>query len=167
MVTFGRKPTFQSSDEIDFAVSEDGRSFTLEFIGSGFQLDTGSSEAMVSTRLFFVVVPLEGDDERVEIEFIADTSATALNGATAVVVLSVNGQTVAADLAVQDQDQSFDTTLKFAAARPAECRLGLLFLTGRESKNSDSQAILTAHAIDAEILPRPPGPQGPPVGGEA
>ena len=79
MATFARTPTFQSSDEIDFAVSGDGTAFTLNFGGSGFQLDNKSWQSPVSTLLFSLVVPLEGDDEKVEIEFIASTSGIAFN----------------------------------------------------------------------------------------
>jgi hypothetical protein len=163
MATFGRTPTFQSSDEIDFAVSDDGRAFTLLFVGSGFELDTGASEAPIATRLFSLVVPIEGDDERVEIEFIAGASVTLFDGATAASVLSVNGQSVVADLSAQDPAQDSETVLKYAADRPSECRLAFLLLAGRDSKNPNSNAVLAAQSIDAEFLPRAPGPQGPPV----
>ena len=83
MLTFGRAPTFQTSDAIDFAVSEDGRALTIEFGSSGFDLDANSSSAPVSTGLFCVVIPLEGDDKNAEIEFIASTSVIASNRATA------------------------------------------------------------------------------------
>lgn len=160
MFTFGQKPTFQSSADIDFGVSEDKRSFTLEFGTTGFQLDTGASKAPLATRAFYLVVPLEGDG-KAEIAFAAQTSVVALNGATATIVLSVNGQTAVTDIPGQDQEQSLNTELRFVAENPAECRLSLVFLGGRDSTNADSQAVLTGLSVDAELLPRPPQPTGP------
>lgn len=163
MITFGRTLGFQSSDEIDFAVSDDGRAFTVNFVGAGFQLDTAQSQEPIATRQFSLAVPIEGDDEHVEIEFSAGTNATLTEGGTAIALLSVNGQSAVTALAAEETDQAFQTTLTFSAPRPKECRLTFMLLGGRDSQNPNSEALAQILSIDAEILPRPPGPEGPPV----
>ncbi|HVO16130.1 MAG TPA: hypothetical protein VMV26_13000 [Alphaproteobacteria bacterium] len=163
MVTFGRTPGFQSSDEIDFSVSDDGRAFTVNFVGAGFQFDTAQSQEPITTRQFSLAVPIEGDDDHVEIEFSAGTNATLIDGGTAIALLSVNGQSAVTALAAEEADQAFQTTLTYSAPRPKECRLTFMLLGGRDSQNANSEALASTLSIDAEILPRPPGPEGPPV----
>ena len=163
MVTFARTPTFQSSADIDFAVSDDGRAFTLSFGETGFQLDTEKWKTPLATTLFSLVVPVSGDEETIETEFIAETSVVGFGGATATVLLSVNGRSVVTDLPAEDSDQSFNTVLRYTGVRPSEFRLAFLLLGTREAQNPESNAILTGLVIDGEFLPRPAGPEGRPV----
>jgi hypothetical protein len=80
----------------------------------------------------------------VEIEFIITNAFVGTTeGATATMVLSVNGQTTFADFPA-NSDQGFDHVLKFTAPSASECRLNVFLLVGRDSNNPD-----------AEILPRP------------
>jgi hypothetical protein len=157
MFTFGQTPTFQSDEKFDLSVSDDGRALTLGFL-EGFEVTVGGSKspAPTSTRAFFLVLPLEGndDEERVKIEFIASGFVLTTKGATATLVFSVNGQTTFADFPA-NSDQSFDQRLKFTARSPSECRLCVFLLVGRASKNSNAEAFLSAPVINAEFLPRP------------
>jgi|SRR5215210_7681042 len=156
MFTFGQTPTYQSDEKFDLAVSDDKRALTLRF-SEGFEVTVGGGEspAPTSTRAFCLVLPLEGDDETAEIEFIV-TNALVMTteGATATMVLNVNGQTTVADIPA-NSDQSFDQRLTFTAPSPSECRLCVFLLVGRDSNNSSAEAFLSAPVIDAEILPRP------------
>jgi hypothetical protein len=155
MFTFGQTPTYQSDDKFDLNVSDDKRALTLNF-SDGFEVTVGGSKspAPTSTRVFSLVLPLEGDDERVEIEFIVTNAfVVTTEGATATIVFSVNGQTTVADFPA-NSEQSFDQVLKFTAPSPSECRLCVFLLVGRDSKNSNAEAFLSAPVIDAEILPR-------------
>jgi len=156
-VTFGQ-PTFQSDENFDLAISDDKRALTLGFL-EGFEVTVGGSKspAPTATRAFFLVLPLEGydDNERVEIEFFCSNAFVATTeGATATLVFSVNGQTTVADFP-QNSEQSFVQTLKFTALSPSECRLCVFLLVGRDSKNPNAEAFLSASVLDAEILPRP------------
>jgi hypothetical protein len=153
MFTFGQIPTYQSDDKFELGVSDDKRALTLTF--SDLQVTVGGSKspAPASTRVFCVVVPLEGDDKSVEIEFTASAFIKTLEGATATLVSSVNGQTTVADFPA-NSDQSFEQRLKFTAQSPSECRLCVFLLVGRDSKNSNAEAFLNVPSIDAEILPR-------------
>jgi hypothetical protein len=155
MFGFGQTPTFQSDEPFVLDVSDDKRALTLTF--SEFEVSVGSSQspAPMSTRAFFLVLPLEGYDERVEIEFFCSNAfVLTTEGATATLVFSVNGQTTVADFPA-NSEQSFIQPLKFTAPSPSECRLCVFLLVGRDSKNSNSEAFLRVPAIDAEILPRP------------
>ncbi len=154
MFTFGQAPTYQSDENFDLSVSDDKRALTLRF--SEFEVTVGGGRsAPTSTRWFCLVLPLEGDDEKAEIEFIL-TNALVMTteGATATIVLSVNGQTTFADFPA-NSDQSFDQRLTFTAPSPSECRLCVFLLVGRDSENPNAEAFLSAPVIDAEILPRP------------
>ena len=154
MFTFGKIPTYQSNDKFDLAVSDDKRALTVTF--SDLQVTVGGSKspAPMSTRVFSLIVPLEGKDESVEIEFIVTAFILTRQGTTATIVSSVNGQTTVADFPA-NSDQSFDQRLKFTAQTPSECRLCVVLLAGRDSKDSAAEAFLNVNAINAEILPRP------------
>ena len=114
----------------------------------------GGGKPPTSTRAFALVLPLEGDDETAEIEFIVTNAFVATTeGATATMVLSVNGQTTVADFPARSE-QSFDQRLTFTAPSPSEARLCVFLLAGRDSKSSNAEAFLSTPVIDAEILPR-------------
>ena len=105
--------------------------------------------------MFFLVLPLEGYDETAEIEFFcSDAFVLTTEGATATLVLSVNGQTTVADIPA-NSEHSFVHPLKFTAPSPSECRICVFLLVGRDSKNPNAEAFLSSSTIDAEILPRP------------
>jgi len=156
MFTFGKIPTYQSDEKFELDVSDDNRALTLSF-SEGFEVTVGGgkSPAPTSTREFSLVLPLEGDDETAEIEFIVTNAFVATTeGATATIVLSVNGQTTFADFPA-NSDESFDHVLTFTAPSPSECRLTVFLLVGRDSQNSNAEATLSVPVINAEILPRP------------
>src|SRR5262245_13776765 len=154
MFTFGQIPTYQSDENFELAVSDDKRALTLTFSDLKATVGGGKSPASMSTRMFSLVLPLEGDEKRVEIEFIVQGFTLALEGASATMVCSVNGQTTVADFPGKS-DQSFVQKLKFAAESPSECRLCVFLLVGRDSRNANAEAFLNVTSIDAEILPRP------------
>src|SRR3712207_1278696 len=105
MVTFGRTPTYQSDENIELNVSDDGRALTLAFLEGGPEIAVGSSKRgrlagwspellspapPTATGAFFLGLPLEGYDERVEIEFFVSSGfVLTTEGATATIVLSV------------------------------------------------------------------------------
>lgn len=153
MFTFGQIPTNQGDEIFELGVSDDRRALTLTF--SGLQATIGSSESPwpISTRVFSLVLPLEGGEERVEIEFIVQGFILALAGATATLVCSVNGQTTVADFP-GGSEQGFEQKLTFAAEAPSEARLSVFLLLGRDSTNANAEAQMNVSAIDAEILPR-------------
>jgi hypothetical protein len=167
MFTFAQGPTFQSDEEFELDVSEDGEALTLTF--SEFVVAVGGtnrarltdwspellSPAPTATRTFFLFMPLEGDDnETVEIDFTAQGSVLTTEGATATMVLSVNGQTTVADFPA-NSEESYLQSLKFTASSPTECRLSVFLLVGRDSKNSDAEAFMNTLSIDANIPSAP------------
>lgn len=167
MSTFAQTSTFQSDQKFEprpthavpqLNVSDDGRALTLTF--SAFELTIGASKspAPTSTHMFSFVLPLEGDDnESVEIDFHIQGFVLTTEGATATVVLSVNGQTTFADFAA-NSEESYLQSLKFTApSPPSECRLSVFLLVGRDSTNSDAEAFINTSAIDANIPSAPEG----------
>jgi hypothetical protein len=154
MFTFSQIPTYQSNEKFDLDVSDDKRALTLTFSDLQATVGGGKSPAPMSTRAFSLVLPLEGDEKRVEIEFIVQGFILASEGATATIVCSVNGQTTVADFP-GESDQSFVQKLRFAAETPSECRLYVFLLVGRDSRNANIEAHMNVASIDAEILPRP------------
>jgi hypothetical protein len=155
MFTFGQIPTYQGDERFEVVVSDDKRALTLMF--SDLQATVGGSKSLapISTRVFSLVLPLEGDEKMVEIEFIVQGFILALEGATASLVCSVNGQTTVTDFPGR-VDESFVQKLKFAAETPSESRLCVFLLLGRDSGNANAEAQLSVTSIDAEILPRTP-----------
>ena len=157
MFTFGQIPMYQSDEKFESGLSHDKRALTLTFSDLQIHVGGNKSPASMVTRLFTLVLPLKGDEQRVEIEFNLDCLVLTLEGATASLVCSVNGQTTVADFP-ENTDQSFTQTLKFTAETPSEARLCVFLLLGRDSSNADAEGDLSVSSIDAEILPRPPGP---------
>lgn len=154
MFTFGQIPMDQGDERFEHTISDDRRALTLMFSDLLATIGGSSrSTSPVSTRVFSLVLPLEGDEERVEIELVAQGSVVVLEGATATLVCSVNGQTTVADFPA-GSDQSFVQKLTFAADAPSEARLCVFLLLGRDSTNADAEAHLNVSSIDAEILPR-------------
>jgi len=155
MFTFGQIPPYQGDDKFEVSVSDDKRAFTLTFADfeATFAEQQGGS-APTSTRVFSLVVPLEGDDKGAEIDFTASGFILTTAGATATAVLSINGQTAVADFPA-GSESSLLLNLKFVADTPADCRVSLVLLIGRDSNNPDAEAHLNVSAIDAEVLPRP------------
>jgi hypothetical protein len=101
-------------------------------------------------------MPLEGDDanETGEIDFHVQGFVLTLEGGTATVVLSVNGQTTVADFSA-NTEQSYLQSLKFTAHSPFEWRLCVSLLAGRDSKDPNAEAFISATAIDADIPSAP------------
>jgi hypothetical protein len=155
MITFGQIPVSQCDEAFQLTVSDDKRALTLMF--SDFQTTVGDKKSTVpiSTRLFSVVLPLQGDEKRVEIEFIVQGFIFALEGATATLVCSVNGQTSVADFP-GSAEQSYLHKFKFVAEAPSESRVCVFLLLGRDSTNTSTEAQMSVTTIDAEILPRQP-----------
>jgi hypothetical protein len=157
MFTFGRLPRQKSDAKFEAGVSPDKRAVTLTPSNLQVHVGGGKSPASISTRLFTLVLPLKGDEKSVEIEFTLDCLALTLEGGTASLVCSVNGQTTVADFS-ENTDQSFVQKLKFTAETPSEARLCVFLLVGRDSSNTNAEADLSVTSIDAEILPRSPQP---------
>jgi hypothetical protein len=155
MFTFGQIPPDQSDESFELGVSDDRRALTLTFSDLKTTVADSAPSWPVTTRVFSLVLPLEGNEEekRVEIEFIVQGFVLTLAGTTATVVCSVNGQTTVADFP-GGSDQSFEQRLQFAAEAPSEARLCVFLLLGRDSTNANAEAHLNVVSIDAEILPR-------------
>ncbi|HUL05516.1 MAG TPA: hypothetical protein VLV76_04235 [Candidatus Acidoferrum sp.] len=154
MFTFGKVPTDQTEDKFDLGMSDDKRAFTLTFNDLKVTSEAGQpSAAPISAHVFSLVVPIEGYGKNLEIEFAVSGTVVTKEGANATLMLSVNGQTSVADFPA-NSDESPVQKLKFTAEAASECRLSLLLLVGRDSKDTSTVAFLNAMAIDAEILPR-------------
>lgn len=153
MFTFGKTPTYQSDGNFILNISNDGRALTATFSDLVVTVGGSKSPTPISTHVFHLVLPIEGDGEQIEIEFAIQGFALTLEGTTASIVSSVNGQTTVTDF-LTNSEQSFTHQLKFAAPSASECRLSVFLLAGRD-KNSNAEASLNVLSIDAEFLPRP------------
>lgn len=152
MFMFGKVQTYHSDAGLDLGVSDDRKAFTLTFGNLQVAVQSGKSPAPMATRVFYLTLPLEGSDKGVEIAFAVQGAVVTLEGATATMVFSVNGQTIVADYPARS-DQSYVQKLKFKATTASECRLGVFLLAGRDANNSNAEAFLNVTSIDAEIQP--------------
>jgi hypothetical protein len=152
MLAFGQP--YQGKDKFDFHVSDDKRAFTLTFQDFQLNLEGGKSATPIGSRVFTAVVPVQGDEKRVEIAFGVSAFAATTEGATATIAISVNGQTVFADFSGKS-DESIVQQLEFKDERPSECRICIFLLVGLDSKNPNTGASLSVATIDGEFLPRP------------
>ena len=151
MTIFGKVPTYQGTEKYDLAISPDRQALTLTFNDFG-ALIRGKAAVPVASRLFNFVLPLEGKEDHAEVGFTLQGTQLVEKGASATLVCSVNGQTIAADFA-PDMDFSFERRLKFVTDNPAECRLSILLLLGRDAESPDAECQINMTAVDAAILP--------------
>lgn len=152
MFSFGQAPTYHSDVQFELGVSPDKHAFTLTFGNLQVAVQSGKSSAPTATRLFYLALPLEDGGKGVEIAFRVSGFVLTLEGATGTMVFSVNGKTIVADHPA-NSEQSYVQELKFKAETASECRLGVFLLAGRDSNNSNAEAILNVLSIDAEIQP--------------
>lgn len=157
MTTFGKIPTYQGTEKMEFAVSDDRQALTLTFGDFTASVGGAGSKVPIASRLFNFVVPLEGYDKHVEAQFTVQGAQALEAGSSATLVCSVNGQTVATDF-TPDTDLSIVQTLKFAADGASECRLSILLLVGRDAKSPAPQGQMNVSSVDVAILP-PAGKQ--------
>ncbi len=150
MFTFGQVAPYQSDDKFELGVSDDKRAFTVTFSDFKASFENSKKSAPSLTRVFSLIVPLEGEGKTVEIEFSVTGFILTTAGATATIVFSVNGQTSVADF-VANSDQSILQKLTFAAELPSECRLCIFLLIGRDSKDPEAEAHLNVSSIDARF----------------
>jgi len=154
MLTFGTIPPYRGKEQLAVGLSDDKRAITLTFGDFKTTLGSGKSAAAVVTHLFSLALPLQGDEAMAEVAFAVSGFALTTAGTTATLVLSVNGQTVAADF-LAGADQSLLLELAFKAPKPSDCRLCVMLLLGRDAAMTDAEAFLNVTAIDVELLPRP------------
>lgn len=154
MLKFGQISEKQGDVQFALDVSPDRRAVTFAFSDLEIQVGGGKSPSASTVRVASLVLPLEGDDERAEIEFIAQGGFVTQEGTTATVVCSVNGQTAVTDVP-DARDDTFVQRLTFAAKKPSDCRLTVFLLLGRDSRYAGAEAHLNVTSMDVEILPRP------------
>jgi hypothetical protein len=152
MLAFGQP--YQSKDKFEFGVSDDKRAFTLTFSDFQLNLEGGKSATPIASRVFTIVVPVEGDEKWAEIAFGVNAFALTAEGATATIAISVNGRTTVADFS-GNSEESIVQQLEFNGEKPSECRLCVFLLAGLDSKNPNGAASLSVSSIDGEFLPRP------------
>jgi hypothetical protein len=155
MTRFAKVPKAATDNSFTLGISEDQRALTLTFSDFASKAEAGKqATAPVASRIFSIVLPLEDPTPHVEVEFILDAGMVISEAATASLVLSVNGQTAAADFRAPT-DESFIHRMTFAADGASECRLTVALIVGRDSNSADSAALLSVLSMDAEVLPRP------------
>lgn len=160
--TFGDKPSFQSSDDLDFVLSPDKQAITITF-GSFFEAATANDKlpaeaarrarstpatAPVVTRAFSMVLPVTGD-KPVRASLIA--SGFALTGAdsTATLVFVVNGQHKIVRFG-PNTDRSFVEKIDYRGARNSEIRMSLFLLAERNSSHPNGLSFLRVITIDTD-----------------
>src|SRR6478672_6638 len=98
MFTFGNVPAYQAEDKFDLGMSDDKRAFTVTFNDLKVTAEANkSSTTPISAHVFSLVVPIEGYGKNLEIEFAVNGTVVTEEGATATLMLSVNGQTSVTD----------------------------------------------------------------------
>src|SRR5262245_66686451 len=97
MFIFGKMPTYQSDEKFELDVSDGKRALTLTFSDLQATVGCGKSPAPMSTRMFSLVLPLEGYEKMVEIEFIVQGFTLVHEGETATMVFCCSGQSNVVD----------------------------------------------------------------------
>jgi hypothetical protein len=152
MLGFGQAPTHKSDIQITPSVSSNKQSFVLIFEGLQVDVPPGKSLTPMPTRLLQLAFPLKDGSTGVEIRFAVEGHVFTEEGVTGTLVFSVNGQSIVADFPA-NLDKDYVQELKSKAPTASECRISVLLLAGRDSKNSDSGGYLNATSLTATIQP--------------
>lgn len=176
--TFGEKPIFQSSSDIQYVLSPGRNALTILFgpffeaIATSSSLPTEvarrarsnkseapvKSEGPVATRTFSIVLPLTSE-KPIRTPFFASGFAFTGPDSGASLVFVINGQQKVVRFG-PSTEKSFVEKLDFRAARTNEIRMTLFLLAERNSSNPDATSFLRVDAIDADTVPaqrRTPG----------
>jgi hypothetical protein len=156
MFTFGQIKSYQSDVKVDPALSDDKRALSLNF--TGFEI-RATDDNPLARRMFDIVLPVEGKGKEVEIEFSMNGFAITMDGSTAALIVSVNGETIAAGMSGEN-DGGLLKSMTFKAKSASECRLSVVLLAGCDAANDNAEAFAGCNSIEAEFLPRPPQPKG-------
>lgn len=151
---FGLRPTHSSDNGFDISVSPDRQAFTIRFSDLEARVGAaGQAPTPIATRMFSLVLPVDGGDDGVDISFGVSGYAFATEGTSGFIVFDVNGDTHVERL-MPGTDSEFVHQLKFDGVRKSECQLSVFLLVERDSTDADGVAYLNVSTIDAEIRPR-------------
>lgn len=151
MFTFAPIPPYQPGGEFTADVSEDRRAITLSLPDFQAKTEAGSS-AIMQTQIFTLILPVTGDGALLEVEFTVDGFALTDPGATATLVINVNGQSSITDFP-GGTDRSFVEIVKLTTEKPAECRLCVMLLLSRASDIAANAGFINVPTINVEMLP--------------
>src|SRR5262245_24740508 len=147
MFGFGKAPTHISDVQFGLAVSADKQTFDMNFDNFEVAARPGQSLAPMTMRPFHVTLPLEDASAGAEIAFAIQGFVLTLDGATATMVFSVNGQSIVADFPAKTEKE-YVQQLKLKVPSASECRLGVFLAVGRDSKNTNAEAYLNVTSIN-------------------
>lgn len=148
--TFGDKPVFQSSSNIQFSLSDDKKAFTIGF-NPAFEAAVGanaSDTALVGTNVFSVVIPVTGKE--VKSTFVLQASVTADEGAGGLLMLSVNDQQTVTHFK-KTSEKDVLVQLKYRAKNTGDIRLTVFLLAERDAAHPKALALIHALTIDTDL----------------
>ena len=148
--TFGDKPVFQSSNNIQFSLSDDKKAFTITF-NPAFEASAGNSAsntALVGTNVLSVVIPVTGKD--VNTTFVLTASVTADEGAGGLLMLNVNDQQTITRFKKTSEKEVL-VQLKYRAKNTGDIRLTVFLLAERDAAHPKAPVLIHALAIDSDL----------------
>ena len=160
--TFGDKPSFQSSDDLEFVLSPDKQAVTITF-GSFFEAATANDKlpaeaarrarstpatAPIVTRAFSMVLPVTGD-KPVRTSLFASGFALTGPDSTATLLFVVNGQHKVVRFG-PNTERSFVEKIDYRGGRTSEIRMNVFLLAERSSSNPNGLSFLRVVTIDTD-----------------
>ena len=148
--TYGDKPVFQSSNNVQFSLSDDKKAFTITF-NPAFEASAGNSAsntALVGTNVLSVVIPVTGKD--VNTTFVLTASVTADEGAGGLLMLNVNDQQTITRFKKTSEKEVL-VQLKYRAKNTGDIRLTVFLLAERDAAHPKAPVLIHALAIDSDL----------------
>jgi len=148
--TYGDKPVFQSSNNIQFSLSDDKKAFTITF-NPAFEASAGNSAgdtALVGTNVLSVVIPVTGKD--VNTTFVFTASVTADEGAGGLLMLNVNDQQTITRFKKTSEKEVL-VQLKYRAKNTGDIRLTVFLLAERDAAHPKAPVLIHGLAIDSDL----------------
>jgi hypothetical protein len=151
--TYGDKPTFQSSDNFVYSLSDDKQAFTINF-NPAFEAQVANAPpgkdpgGPIATKVFSLVLPVTG--KYVKTTFVVTASVIAEAGAGGAIMLIVNDkQTVTRYSTTGDKEVLVQ--LKYSAESPSDIRLTVILMADHDSAHPKAASLVHVTAIDSDL----------------
>lgn len=157
-VIFGPKLTFSSTRKVAFSVTDDKKSFEIQFrpalsagVGSPSFDGLKKTRAPVSANLYSAVVPSAG--QNVKMSIVVNGFGATEPGTNTTVVIAANGQHSVTHF--DALDEAFTASLALRAKTLTDLRVTVLILAERHAAHPGAAALIAVTDISADtFVPR-------------
>jgi hypothetical protein len=153
---FGDKLSFQSSDKMDYAVTDDRQAFTLTFSALEATIGNQKSDPPLMSQVAAFVIPVDG--KSIDATFVVSAVATTTEGTDATIMLVVNDKSTMMHFPPNSNAKDVVLQLRYRAKAVSDLRVAIFVLVERDQAHPGAGADLTVDALDGDMGSAKPHP---------